>query len=208
MTAESKFGIVFNTDTIFIELGPGPNFLTLQAIVSDFWVIQVECMLKDQLLTLIEKLEHHRLVWIFDVEHNRLIPDWSTSDSDIRLWLRFVLKDFHEMLTIFQVLSINYVHLKFRITSNTHLRHELSFSLFSFSKLKLDFFLLTSMVDNIPHDFLLPLNQFVSRVQIFPNKFLTRTKKANNQTVKIDKNVKNNLNWTYRMIESDWSMSI
>ncbi len=114
-------------------------------------------MLKNQLLSLVEKSEHYGLVRIFDIEHNCFIPDWGSSDSDICLWLRFVLKDLHEMLTIFQVLSINYVHLKFWITTNTHLRHKLSFSLFGFPKLKLDFFLLTSMVDNISHDFFLPL---------------------------------------------------
>lgn len=121
---------------------------------------------------MIEQLQNHGLVWISDVENDRFVPDWRRANASIRLRLRLILEHLHEMLAILQILSIYNVHLKFRVVADTHLCHELSFSLTGFLQLELNFVLLASMIAYVSHHFFLTLNQFVPSVQVFRDEFL------------------------------------
>lgn len=64
------------------------------------------------------------------------------------------------------------MHLKLRVAPNAHLSHVLSLGLHGLLKFLFDFILLPGVVDNVPHDFGLTLEQLVSGVDVRQDEFV------------------------------------
>jgi len=67
-------------------------------------------MLKDKLLALIDQLDDHSLVRVFDVKDDRLVPNRSCADSRVCLCIGVVLEDLDNVLAVLQVLGVYNVH--------------------------------------------------------------------------------------------------
>ena len=114
------------------------------------------------------------LVGVPNIKDDRLVPDRLRSILHGGLRERLVLEELDEGLTtVLQVLSVHDVHLKLRIAPNTHLSHVLSLGLHGLLKLLFDLILLPGVVDNVPHDFGLTLEQLVSGVDVRQDEFVS-----------------------------------
>ena len=82
-----------------------------------------------------------------------------------------MLPNFDLVLRIFEVLCVNNVNLELRVASDAHGSHELSLSLHGFLELELNLFLLTVVIDDVSHDFLLSFLQFVLSVDVLQDEF-------------------------------------
>ena len=82
-----------------------------------------------------------------------------------------MLPNFDLVLRIFEVLCVNNVNLELRVDSDAHGSHELSLSLHGFLELELNLFLLTVVIDDVSHDFLLSFLQFVLSVDVLQDEF-------------------------------------
>ena len=70
------------------------------------------------------------------------------------------------MLTVFKILRVHDMNLKLRVAANTHLSHELAFSLHGLLKLEFNLLLLPVMIHDVPHHLVLPFLQFVLRLNV------------------------------------------
>ena len=82
-----------------------------------------------------------------------------------------MLPNFDLVLRILEVLCVNNVNLELRVASDAHGGHELSLSLHGFLELELNLFLLTVVIDDVSHDFLLSFLQFVLCVDVLQDEF-------------------------------------
>ena len=82
-----------------------------------------------------------------------------------------MLPDLDLVLRIFEVLCVDNMHLELRVTSDAHRCHELTLSLHGFLQLELYLFLLTVVIDNVSHDFVLSFLQLVLRIDILQDEF-------------------------------------
>jgi hypothetical protein len=122
--------------------------------------------LQHYLLFLVAQLHDYILVWVLDIEDNGFIPNWLGADAHISFRVRVVLVDLNMVGRLFKVLSVYNVDLEFGVAADAHISHKMNLGLFSLLKLEFNFFLLSSVVDYITHDFVLPLQKFIAGLNI------------------------------------------
>ena len=174
MHTHAQLGVCLDAVAILVDLGPEPYFFTLQTIVTNLIIVQVQILLKDDLLPLVDHLNDDILVGVANIKDDRLVPDRLRSILHCSLRERLVLVKLDQALTtVLQVLSVHDVNLKLRVAPNAHLSHVLSLGLHGLTKLLFDFILLPSVVNNVPHDFGLTLEQLVSSVDVRQDEFVS-----------------------------------
>ena len=172
--AHAQFGVRLDAVAILVDLGPEIDFFTLQTIVTNLIIVQVQVLLEDDLLPLVDHLNDDVLVGVPNIKDDRLVPNRLRSILHRGLRERLVLEELDEGLTtVLQVLSVHDVHLKLRVAPNAHLSHVLSLGLHGLMKLLFDLILLPGMVDNVAHDFGLALKQLVSGVDVRQDEFVS-----------------------------------
>lgn len=162
---------------ILVEQSVAPDLLALITVVPNLGRVKVQLGFQHYLLLLVAQLHDNILVWVLDVEHNRFIPNRLGSDAHICFRIRVVLVDLNMVGRFFEVLGVYDVDLKFGVAADAHISHEMNLSRFSLLKLKFNFFFLPSVVDYISHDFLLPLQQFITGINVLQDELVPISRK-------------------------------
>ena len=101
MDTDAQFWITLDSIAILIDLGPQPNFFTLEAIITNFSIIKVKVLLKNNLLALVYELNYNVLVGVLNVKDDSFVPNWLHTYAYICLCKWLVLVNFYRMGAFF-----------------------------------------------------------------------------------------------------------
>lgn len=151
-----------------------PDFFTLQSEVRQSWVLtKVQFVSQLYIAIRVDQFNLDLFLWVCDIEDNSFVPNGLGTSAYIRFSHWVVLGDFHQVVSLTEVLCVNDMHLKLRIATDfSHWVDVLVFIPLSLFKSHQHFILLACVVDHFSHDFLLSFDESLTRVDIWSDELL------------------------------------